>query len=873
MPVPTAPSRSRLKLSYSINQAVEALRTHDSPPSSWDFARFLLQHHEKYGGGLAGKLARQSGPEQSQTRSVEAWLEALYLLLDPAQVPELHTRVALLGLARLDPALSAYFDHYGLSAALRQELKENFENLLRLPGPAMPGYISDSVNRNAPDRLAIEREVDNLASVILYRRVEPPLSIGLFGDWGSGKSFFMMRLQRRVRQLAAQAVAEAQGTGEEGEWCSRVVQIEFNAWHFSDANLWASLVTRIYDALYAELNDEEVTDDERRQKLRKQIRMAEGAVHQAEIQQQAAAERVHAAERNLSRAREETDEKQNALRALIGDVDTLLGQNPRIKKKLDQAAGALGMPEAAASYETLEALHSDIRSFRSRTRAVVLSAVREPQLVLAATLLVLLPLFIVFLLHLLGPYLGEIGKIVGGISTFVLGLITWVSTQMRRGARLVRAVGEGLEKARSVRAQKIETDPAVAETHQALVLARSREEAAQGNLHQAQSELQRLQRELYDLRPDRQLFRLFSEHEAAGTYTKHLGIISLIRADLERMSELFAAWTREPRRPEDPLPLQRIILYIDDLDRCRPEQVVAVLEAVHLLLAFPLFVVVVGVDPRWLRHALAQHYPRTLAQNWPTQNRRAQHPHATPQDYLEKIFQIPYALRPVERDGYERLIGDLLGKLPKRRYTREASLSGEEEERNGTEETASVASGTDATEKNPSKRSSAAPKQLTFTEWEKRDIEQLWPLFSTPRTVKRFINTYRLLRAGLEESETAVFEGTEEAPGTYQTALLLLAVVTGATGEAAAFFARIDAWLDQAREPEQHYAWLYIIGALRQASDAGEDPLQDLLDMLERIVRGDAGARGFLRGCTPAQLRQWAERTARFSFSIRPQFG
>jgi len=48
-----------------------------------------------------------------------------------------------------------------------------------------------------------------------------------------------------------------------------------------------------------------------------------------------------------------------------------------------------------------------------------------------------------------------------------------------------------------------------------------------------------------------------------------------------------------------PPPLQRIVLYVDDLDRCPPTKVVDVLRATHLLLALPLFVVIVAVDPRW----------------------------------------------------------------------------------------------------------------------------------------------------------------------------------------------------------------------------------------------------------------------------------
>jgi hypothetical protein len=46
-----------------------------------------------------------------------------------------------------------------------------------------------------------------------------------------------------------------------------------------------------------------------------------------------------------------------------------------------------------------------------------------------------------------------------------------------------------------------------------------------------------------------------------------------------------------------PPTLSRIVLYIDDLDRCPEKLVVEVLRAVHLLLAFDLFVCVVAVDP------------------------------------------------------------------------------------------------------------------------------------------------------------------------------------------------------------------------------------------------------------------------------------
>ena len=47
----------------------------------------------------------------------------------------------------------------------------------------------------------------------------------------------------------------------------------------------------------------------------------------------------------------------------------------------------------------------------------------------------------------------------------------------------------------------------------------------------------------------------------------------------------------------DETSFERVVLCVDDLDRCPPEKVVDVLQAMHLLLYFPLFVVV-AVDSR-----------------------------------------------------------------------------------------------------------------------------------------------------------------------------------------------------------------------------------------------------------------------------------
>jgi hypothetical protein len=71
----------------------------------------------------------------------------------------------------------------------------------------LAGFIPD-VTDEARDLVGIRLEADALAYLIASRDVRPPLAIGLFGDWGSGKSFLMRSVQRRIRTLGSM-VAES----------------------------------------------------------------------------------------------------------------------------------------------------------------------------------------------------------------------------------------------------------------------------------------------------------------------------------------------------------------------------------------------------------------------------------------------------------------------------------------------------------------------------------------------------------------------------------------------------------------------------------------------------------------------------------------
>lgn len=77
----------------------------------------------------------------------------------------------------------------------------------------------------------------------------------------------------------------------------------------------------------------------------------------------------------------------------------------------------------------------------------------------------------------------------------------------------------------------------------------------------------------------------------------------------------------------------RVLVIIDDLDRCEPTKAVEVLQAINLLLSFPSFIVCVGIDARVITRALERHYQGLLRDAG-----------ASGFEYLDKIVQIPFRI-------------------------------------------------------------------------------------------------------------------------------------------------------------------------------------------------------------------------------------
>jgi uncharacterized protein YjbI with pentapeptide repeats len=659
--------------------------------------------------------------------------------------------------------------------------RQAYTNLLR------PQIASDYNDGHTVDKLGIQDEVDVLASLFADKDTPLPLSLGVFGNWGSGKTTYLDLIHNKIDELSAQAA-----DNPDSPYISHVVHIRFNAWHFLDANLWAGIATEIFQRLYSAIREApSLTDQQRKyqladlnQKLAEQEGLVRELVGDSEEKQEQL-EKTHQVYRDslnqLSRS---------AAMRLLMKAGYPEGQARELAKELDFTLAS----KKSFGRRSLDLV---LRLFSRGKRQWTIAAL----LGLAATFVINQFFPAVDLAQLsdntIGNYLTPIIELLGGTT---IGKILADLTSHRKEARDL--VG-GREGATSTQSPELATAHTTTE-EQDLLRRMSRD--AKERLLEAEDDLHRLRQEIDSLNPARALTQWLEGRNDKESYTASLGIVHRLHRDLETLSNYIT-------KGDGALPINRVILYIDDLDRCEPKRVVEVLQAVHLLLGLPLFVALVAVDPRWLKHCLEKCYPDLLkVQKLHSADLAESNQNlapATPFDYLEKIFQIPFRVRGMTKDGYIDLANDLMHAGAKDEMDQppeSVSQLGD----SGTPQTIETTSdlddiGSDLEDENDSapkeiesdddddsvhvdgidtgtpeedqsaavSENEAAAKEglaikhvvLSLEQHEQDVILAMEPIIHSPRTLKRLINVYQLVRAMLARQEGAdvLEEGAPEA--------------------------------------------------------------------------------------------------------------
>lgn len=242
-------------------------------------------------------------------------------------------------------------------------------------------------------------------------------------------------------------------------------------------------------------------------------------------------------------------------------------------------------------------------------------------------------------------------------------------------------------------------------------------------------------------------------------YGKHLGVAEILRQHVKTLIDL------RLREQED-----RLVVIVEDLDRCRPESIATTLDAIRLVMDEQRVVAIIAMDPRIALSAMAKQYKDVAG------GLRA--PSQVARDYLGKIVQVPLRIgRPTEHDIEDFIANKLFdgaigadasdddedgsasdqaaaddGRVDARKRTRGGSRH-QQTRTGGVSElvgarTVNYRGSLDAAEREGGRTALSEASVMRHSTDEQRWFQSLTAEFSfdNPRMLTRLRNSYRLLR-------------------------------------------------------------------------------------------------------------------------------
>ncbi|MFF1609738.1 P-loop NTPase fold protein [Amycolatopsis sp. NPDC058278] len=335
--------------------------------------------------------------------------------------------------------------------------------------------------------------------------------------------------------------------------------------------------------------------------------------------------------------------------------------------------------------------------------------------------------------------------------------------------------------------------------------------------------------------PEFLLDKLADELSLPDRYQHFRGLTGYVHQDLSKFTEALEGVAAAGKRAK----IDRIVLYIDDLDRCAPERVSEVLHAVNLLMAFPVFAVVVAVDPPALFEALRSARAVTVDES---------RQRSFDLGLLDKVFNLAFAVQPLgDRGGrYLRQLVSDLGTVAEDDHEPAAA---EPAETGG----AAPASPRTATAVAGMRSLSApepvqTPPHLPPISHEELDLlASLTSILPGPRAVKKLSNIYRLILAGEFDRRIELLNGD------YRVAAVLAAGLV--------------------RSPEQFAS---LIRHLSTVQLCPSDHHRDVVGVLQRCGNGCAELADVLateiaklprESRCPERYKSWSVKIARYGFA------
>ncbi|MBD2175417.1 hypothetical protein H6F42_00625 [Pseudanabaena sp. FACHB-1998] len=696
--------------------------------------------------------------------------------------------------------------------------EDNTLRLWDLQGKALPNLAArvktvestfpDSVvndSSHGKDCLNVKDEIEALATVLMLRSLKAPVAVGILGGWGSGKSFGMNLIQQTVVKIRNQKLDSAKAWGDIDSsndkkritssslspFVGHIYQITFNAWTYAKSDLWASLMQEIFYELNRQIaleqkigkflnsqkqeNSEEalleevgfweilyITNEDKRRdfinsnlKDFKDQKDSDSNNYLWNVLDESKDQEKESLEKSEQNLRKKEEDLQLQFKIAENEVNQQLAQrrvNAFWKPIFIAIVQILFSDEDIKKYEKVVADFAKTGKATRETFSLIRKVATSWQGLIA---LFVMTFLIVLILEqdvrsaiISTTQQAWIQSLREAIPAS-LQVLTVIAATVTTLLPALKALGNYLKAVQTEQA-KIQSE------RDSLIKQKQQEKAKDKNLEKEIAELKlqvEEQRQRVGLTAKySSVMDFVSDRLQVDDYGKRLGLMEQVRKDLASISDRLTDWEHNKKElkkffPRGPI---RVFLYIDDLDRCPPNRVVEVLESVQLLLNTQLFIVVLGIDDRYIARALEQVYQGVL--------KRGAKPSGL--DYLEKIIQIPYRMRPISKatvEGYlrpqlkiRRPNAETVTEVTDKQTTAQSIAKTDSEPRVKRELSS------DRNEKLPSQpivSDNTAAKIEAIAKTIEFDEEEFQLLLNcckhvdiTPRTAKRLLNIYKILQ-------------------------------------------------------------------------------------------------------------------------------
>ena len=648
------------------------------------------------------------------------------------------------------------------------------------------------------DRLGIANDAIALARLIAIKDLIPPFTVGLLGGWGSGKSFTFNLIEQEIINVQHKYLQDKK---ESYEYAGHIYVVRFDAWTFSKGDIWSSLMYSILTQLNEQVQVEEMLKkkngneeysllDEHRKLRKNEIEyLKQHGIEKLDrdaISKPLAAiveEEYKDLKKELEKKRTELKSKESNLKGIDKGISNL--QEEKEQRKETHKAIQIANNEVDETYRKVEIVYGrevknlisehfskvkeDVIEHSEETGLLSEELIFEPLETLVNSTKTLWTVFkhgnftifkmFLIVLSIAVPAImihlrGKIDDVLLAIISASTPAFSVIGRFVMKYNQIITPLTEEFHRIKELK-EKIAKESKDQSTQ-------NFEDEIEAKTIQRQELLTEIEEQKNDIDAKEKQQRLvqgknlkeFLEGKDVSGYESNLNVVHQAKKDLDLLSN---ALLNQRNREQFPRGKARIVLFIDDLDRCNDKMVVETLEALKLLVRTEVFVVVVAIDMQYVTLALENNYKGIL--------RRGTHPSGL--DYLEKIIQLPYRISPMySRDAIYSYVTSLTrtNKEEKKGDTNhiekksEYTVNVQENRRNLLPKKADTTVGVQENEVHESKvieenevsqenPQSSILSQIEINENEEKMLIRIFiEVRVSPRAVKRLINVLKIMK-------------------------------------------------------------------------------------------------------------------------------